>query len=67
MVDHWQRRMDLDSFFIDVYESWGGSGEGMARVGTRCALRRGSEGRFSKSGRTRWVISSIGRCLRMFL
>ena len=35
MVDHWRRRMDLDSIFIVVYESGGGSGEGTARVGTR--------------------------------
>ena len=35
MVDHWRRRLDLDSFFIVVYESGGGSGGGTARVGTR--------------------------------
>ena len=42
MVNQWRRRMDLDSFFIVVYESGGGSGGGIVRVGTRlfkCELR----------------------------
>ena len=66
-MNHWRSRMDLDSFFIVVYEFRAGSGGGTARVGTRCGLRSGSEGRPSKRGRTRCVISSIGRCLRMVL
>ena len=59
--------MDLDSFFIVVYESWGGSGGGTARVGTKCGLRSGSEERPSRRGRTQYVISSMGRCLRIVL
>ena len=66
-ADHWRSRMDLDSFFIVVYESRGGSGGGKVRVGTKCGLRSGREDRCSRRGRTRWVISSTGRCLRMFL
>ena len=47
-VDHWRRRMDLDSFFIVVYESWGGSGGGKDTVETRWGLRSGREERPSR-------------------
>ena len=66
-MDHCRRRMDLDSFLIAAYKSWGGSGGGIDKVGTRCGLRSGREERRSRRGRTQWVISSMGRCLRMFL
>ena len=59
--------MDLDSFFIVVYESWGGSGGGTAKVGTKWGLKSGSEEWPSRRGRTRCVISSMGRCLRIVL
>ena len=42
-VDHWGRRIDLDSLFTVMQESGGGSGGGTVRVGTRRGLRRGRE------------------------
>ena len=47
-MDHWRRRIDLDSFFMVAYESQGGSGGGSARVGRRCGLSRGREEHFSR-------------------
>ena len=40
---------------------------GIAWVGTRWGLRRGREERPSKRGMTLWEISSMGRCLHIFL
>ena len=44
-----------------------GSGGGISSVGTSCGLRSGREEWPSRRGRTRCDISSMGRCLRMFL